>query len=623
MIFRNGTYVPPGRSHSFLVVRSCSLIFLLTTLGPVQVDLCAQTIRKSAASQTTSLAASSKPSHEPELQARLAALESAKQSGEPAAAANAARLVLGLALRHAGEIQLQARVTSRAIEIFRRSLDFEDSTAARNDLALAYMTANRLDEALPIVTEILTVNPQNARGWYYQGRIWMAKGLYDRAIESFMRSLSFESNPTASFWLGSAFLKAKHPEQAKAVFRKLLDESGNWAVWHARLADAYRSAGYNDDSVQEMNLAEQLDSKTTPKHHPKAPDAELIPEGNGNEIRESTRAAEGSPQRDREEAELRTTIASALNDLGTAEARQQQFSLALAHLQEAEGWDRGIPGLQRNIGVAAMRASNYAEAVRALRPVVAANPQDRVARATLGSALFATNSFSEAAETLEPLEDSVLEHPEVAYAWAESLVKTNQYAEATVLLTKLEVTQVAPQMLLLIAQAWSQMGIYPRAVEACHRALQKDSGLLAAHYLAGLALIRQDRPSEATQEFRDELKLDPSNTDAKYNLAFTLLQQSQEMEAVDLLKQVLARDPQHAEANYELGKQLFSSGNVLDAIPYLEAAARLKPVFEPVHYQLQAAYRAMGRKEDAEREAKIYRELKAKSRNITLPPPRD
>jgi len=220
-------------------------------------------------------------------------------------------------------------------------------------------------------------------------------------------------------------------------------------------------------------------------------------------------------------------MASALNDLGTAEARQQQFSLALAHLHDAEDWDREIPGLQHNIGIAAMRASNYAGAVRALQPVVAANPGDRFARVSLGSALFATNDFS-VAQKLAPLGDSVLDHPEIAYAWAESLVKTIQYVEATSLLTKLEAIELSPQMLFLIAQAWSQMGTYPHTVEACHSALQADPGLLTAHYLAGLALIRQDRPTEATQEFREELQLDPSKTDARYNLAFVLLQQSQE-----------------------------------------------------------------------------------------------
>ena len=109
--------------------------------------------------------------------------------------------------------------------------------------------------------------------------------------------------------------------------------------------------------------------------------------------------------------------------------------------------------------------------------------------------------------------------------------------------------------------------------------------------------------------------------DAQFHLAFVLLQMSQNAEAAQLLRNVLAHKPEHPEANYELGKELMSEGKPADAIPYLETAARLKPQFEPVHYQLQSAYRVSGRKEDADREARIYKDLKAKSRNITLPPP--
>ena len=124
------------------------------------------------------------------------------------------------------------------------------------------------------------------------------------------------------------------------------------------------------------------------------------------------------------------------------------------------------------------------------------------------------------------------------------------------------------------------------------------------------------------QEFRSELELDPENTDVQYHLAFSLLQQSQNGQAVQLLKSVVARNPGHAEANYELGKELLTEGQSEESLSYLEAAVRLKPQFEPAHYQLQSAYRTLGRKEDADREANIYRALKAKSRNIPLPPPR-
>lgn len=48
----------------------------------------------------------------------------------------------------------------------------------------------------------------------------------------------------------------------------------------------------------------------------------------------------------------------------------------------------------------------------------------------------------------------------------------------------------------------------------------------------------------------------------------------------------------------------------------------VQPGLDAVHYQLQSAYRSVGRKADADREANIYRAMKAKSRNITLPPPR-
>jgi tetratricopeptide (TPR) repeat protein len=201
-------------------------------------------------------------------------------------------------------------------------------------------------------------------------------------------------------------------------------------------------------------------------------------------------------------------------------------------------------------------------------------------------------------------------------------VQTNKYGDASVLLNKLEQQQLSTDALTLVAQLWSQMANYEHTVEVCHRAVQLDPNLLRAHYTAGLALLRLERSAEAEQEFRDELRLDPTNVDAQFHLAFSLLQQSKNEQAVDLWKKVVASQPDHAEANYELGKELRIEGKTGESLSYLEAAVRLKPQFEPAHYQLQSAYRAMGRVEDADREAQIYKALKAKSRNITLPPPR-
>jgi tetratricopeptide (TPR) repeat protein len=547
-------------------------------------------------------------------------LESAKQADDPVVITSASWTVLALALHEMGDIEFMQASASAPIQPYLRSLDFEDALATRIDLALAYLQALRLDEALSTVTDVLVADPENARAWYVQGKVWMAKGRYDQAVISFNRVLSLQDDPAASYLLGAAFLQLKEREKADEVFRRLSGSGRRRTGIHLELADAYRAANYINESSREVRQAgpgaKAKPLSSSPMASVMADAAQL---GSSFETVTPTRLERG--QLDRLRVQLRTLLASAFNDLGTAEARQQQYSLALAHFHEAAGWNAHIPGLMRNTGIAAGRAMDYPECIRALRFVVAENPQDNIARAMLGAALFATHSYADAVQVFTPLGDSVLQLHELAYSWAASLVQTNRYGEATTLLNKLEKEQLSTETLTLIAQLWSQMANYEHAVQACRRALQVDPTLPRLHYIAGMALLRMERPAEAEQEFRDELQLDQGNIDAQFHLAFSLLQQSKNEQAVELWKKVLASRPDHAEANYELGKELRTEGNPGESLGYLEAAVRLKPSFEPAHYQLQAAYRAVGRSEDADREARIYRALKEKSRNITLPPP--
>jgi tetratricopeptide (TPR) repeat protein len=440
------------------------------------------------------------------------------------------------------------------------------------------------------------------------------------AVETCRRSVDFEDLPEARVELALAYLYAGHSDQAlNQVTDVLVADPANGLAWRVQ-GQVWMAKGNYGEAAASLRKSLAVQPAAPTRRLLRAALAggggdkpwrsvppELLPEGGGNSAAM---------------LRLRDILGGALNDLGAAEARQQQFALALAHFHEAERWQAHTPGLMRNIGLAASRAGDYAEAARALAPVVAADPKDTVARSLLGMALFSTGSYQEAARVLGLLGEAAFERPELAYAWAESVIKLNRFEEAGVLLTKLEASGAGGATQMLAAQAWSEMGNYPRTVAACRRALQADPSLAQAHYLAGMALIHEDRPGEAAGEFRAQLQRDPDNTNAEYHLAFVLFQLSRDQEALQLLRRVLARDPEHPDANYELGKALLTAGKTAEAIPYLESAARLKPGLDAVHYQLQSAYRSVGRKADAAREANIYRAMKAKSRNITLPPPR-
>lgn len=321
-----------------------------------------------------------------------------------------------------------------------------------------------------------------------------------------------------------------------------------------------------------------------------------------------------------EENYLRQILGSSFNDVGTSEAREQKFVQALKDFQQAERWNPAIPGLERNLGVAAFKVGNYPEAVRTLSVVVASNPQDAPARAMLGLSYFSSHQFKDAAKTLAQL-DSALDDPGLGYPYAASLVKLGEFKPAGEVLTRLEQKQLPSDTLLLIGQTWSEMGDYAHSIETLHHALALNPGLPRAHLVAGLACINADHMGDAEKEFKAELAIDPANVEAKYHLAYVYLLESQPDAAEPLLREVIAADPQHADAQYQMGKVMLEKGKVQEAVPYLEQAERLSPDKDYVHYQLQTAYRRESRLQDADRELQLYKEAKARNREQTLPQP--
>ncbi|HEY1423465.1 MAG TPA: tetratricopeptide repeat protein, partial [Candidatus Acidoferrum sp.] len=209
----------------------------------------------------------------------------------------------------------------------------------------------------------------------------------------------------------------------------------------------------------------------------------------------------------------------------------------------------------------------------------------------------------------------------LGYAWAASLSRLGQLVRATQILEQYERLDLSTDATLLVGQLWTDMGDYSHAVQAFHRALDREPSLVRAHYFAGLAQFHWNHENEAIEEFGAALKLAPDDADAKIGLGYVYLQQAKHAEAMDLFRSVIATHPENGNAHYQLGKLLLDGGNVKEAVAQLEEAARELPQTDYVHYQLQAAYRKAARTADADRELQVYKELKAKNREQTVPRP--
>jgi tetratricopeptide (TPR) repeat protein len=322
-----------------------------------------------------------------------------------------------------------------------------------------------------------------------------------------------------------------------------------------------------------------------------------------------------------EENQIRLIIATSFSDLAVSEAIRRDYSGALGHFEEAERWNSAVPDLQRNLGIAAFRTQNYQECERALSQVLAGNPSDDVARAMLGSAYFGLENYGEAVRTIAPLGDRATHDATLGYAWAASLSRLGELTQATTILAEYEKAGLSVDAMLLVGQLWTDMGDYSRAMSAFQRALDRDPSLAKAHYFSGLAQLRWEHEAEALDEFHAALKLAPDDADAKIGIGYVFMQQGKQAEAIELFRSVLTTHPENGNAHYQLGKLLLDGGKVREAVSHLEAAARAMPQSDYVHYQLQVAYRKESRIADADRELQIYKELKAKHREATVPRP--
>ena len=118
---------------------------------------------------------------------------------------------------------------------------------------------------------------------------------------------------------------------------------------------------------------------------------------------------------------------------------------------------------------------------------------------------------------------------------------------------------------------------------------------------------------QAKKEFQQELEIDPTNAEAEYVLGELARQDSQWPEAIAHFTRATKLDATFGDAYLGLGVSLISSKQFPEAVAPLETAVKLEPRNPAAHYNLAMAYNRSGRKQDADREFAIHRQMTEKS----------
>ncbi len=169
----------------------------------------------------------------------------------------------------------------------------------------------------------------------------------------------------------------------------------------------------------------------------------------------------------------------------------------------------------------------------------------------------------------------------------------------------------------LNAEALEAQGKWDAAEKEYKAILAQNPHLPGIHFLLGRLLLSKPDAGptageDAKKEFQEELKLDPSNAGAEYVLGEMARQDSQWDEAIRHFSRATQLDAGFGDAFLGLGSALLSAKRFSDAIPPLQTAVKLEPRNPGAHYNLATALTRAGRKEEADKEFAIHRQMTQK-----------
>ena len=496
---------------------------------------------------------------------------------------------------------------------------------------LQYGGSSRISEAGQAFENELKLVPDDFFANFFAGVAASSENNHAKAVVLLQKAVQLKPNSSEAFlFLGQSQMETRDLKAAEKSLRRALELTTNVSKngfearrTHYLLGRLLIEDGRREEGEKELLTARELQTKllTTTRDDLNQILTQVVGDSKKNPVTNTTNREVNLPAQRVAELKknrnyLSEILAQAYYNLGVISVQNNQLSDALEKFSAAATWKPDFPNLDRSRGIIAFRTGQYDRAAAPLARQIKVNPQDNLARQMLGASYFFTKDFKNAVETLKPLESVITDDAELAYFYAFSLVQLERNQEAEMIFNKLaQNSQKKPEILISVARGFMMLGNFERAVKELGTISALAPNTPKVNYYIGQSLIRLNRYAEAEQFFQKELAINPADELSKYHLALTLIERKiRTDEAVKLLKEAIDLRSDYADARYQLGKIYNEKGETEKAIEQLETAVNSETKKDYIHYQLSIAYRKAARKEDADRELKLYQQLKAENR---------
>jgi tetratricopeptide (TPR) repeat protein len=461
----------------------------------------------------------------------------------------------------------------RAVTEFKRAIEEDPRLPGVHYLLASVLLAtgddqSHLDGAEMELKKELVISPNDSMTYAALGKIAVSRQNYPEAETYLKKAVLYgPKSPDAYLYLGQMFFATNRSTEAEAALRQSIDlttdvSRNRYQVQkaHFLLGRILVQKGQQDAAHAEMNISRDLANKTLAQDKSKL--AGLLDSSGSQDAQENSAASPVSAP---------TADPTALHRL---EVLREQVKLPVADSYN-------------NLGAIAATNNDYSDAVRYFERAFLWNPSLEGLDYNWGRAAFAGSRFADA---ITPLSRYLKAHPD----------------------------DIGARSVLAISQFMT--GNYPGCIDALEPAIGKADLAPQAEYVYAESMIKTGRIASGVERLRALEKLHPEVPDVHRAIGEALAQQGDKQPALEELRTAVQLSPRDADSHYDLGKMELESGDTAAAILELEAAAQLLPNSEKFHQELAAAYTAIHRSADAQKEIETSNSLRARAQSGTSSP---
>jgi tetratricopeptide (TPR) repeat protein len=307
-------------------------------------------------------------------------------------------------------------------------------------------------------------------------------------------------------------------------------------------------------------------------------------------------------------------VAPAYNNLGAVYFKQRLYGRAAAVLKKGLQVDPKMTSASTLLGMSLFEAGDFAGARPALEATLRSHPHDNNIELFLANDLTKLGDFEAAAVHLQQLATREPNDQHVLYLLGK--VYTELARQALAKMNSIDPNSVWAHE--VAGEIMESMKNYDGAIVEYKKAIEVAPRQPGAHYKLGDLYWSLSQWDNATAEFQAELANDPANCMAQWKVGNTLVQQSvKPEEALATVEKALAMCPSLSEARLDRGRLLLRLHREQEAVSELQRVEKATPNDPMVHFSLAQAFRALGKREEAQVELEKFRKLDAAARAAT------